>query len=530
MSENKSHLNMIGGALSLTISAIIVKIIGLIYKVPLSYILLDEGMGYFNSAYTVYTFFYIISTAGIPKSISILTSKAESEGDSLRVEAIYKTAFKMFFIFALIIAASLFILSEPISILIGNRGAYLTLITIAPSIMFVAAAGVLRGYFNGKLILVPIAISELISGISKLLLGLAFAMLGYRLNLKFELISALSILGLTFGSFFGFIYLLIYMKIKLPSNKTRQKSVFNRLEIRKTILKIAIPLTVTSAIASLGGIIDLATIMNRLKHGGYSEFQAGIIYGNYTTEVIPMFNLIGTVIAPISSVILPIVSSEKFLFKRELYIKRLGNFFKILSIVCIPVFFVFMLIPGELLSVIFEDGSAIMAAPLLKLLAPSVILMSYLTILNTILEGVGKTKIPLISLIIGIIVKFVSGYILMGMDDFGIFGAPISTGISYFVSIIISYGYLTYKMKLKLKLMPSFLLSFMTAMLVFVPSLKFLSRYTLNHIIFILALALIFLIYLGIILVIFMFFDKINKKKMAKYTKNQISNYKYGRN
>ena len=72
--------NVIKGALSLTISTLIVKFLGLIYKVPLSYILSDEGMGYFNSAYTVYTFFYIICTAGVPKAISILTAKAEEDG------------------------------------------------------------------------------------------------------------------------------------------------------------------------------------------------------------------------------------------------------------------------------------------------------------------------------------------------------------------------------------------------------------------------------------------------------------------
>ena len=96
----KSHeKRVISGALSLTISALIVKAIGLIYKIPLSYILTDEGMGYFNSAYTVYTFFYIISTAGVPKAISIMTAEAEGAKNSERVLSIYKTATKIFFTF-----------------------------------------------------------------------------------------------------------------------------------------------------------------------------------------------------------------------------------------------------------------------------------------------------------------------------------------------------------------------------------------------------------------------------------------------
>ena len=75
----KNRNKIAEGAVLLGISAIIVKIIGVIYKVPLSYILGDEGMGYFNSAYTVYTLFFILSSSGVPKAITIITSKYEAE-------------------------------------------------------------------------------------------------------------------------------------------------------------------------------------------------------------------------------------------------------------------------------------------------------------------------------------------------------------------------------------------------------------------------------------------------------------------
>ena len=95
MQEKESSANnIIRGALSLTVSGFIVKVIGLVFKVPLSYILSDEGMGFFNSAYTVYTFFYIICTAGIPKAISILIAGAEGETNNRK--EVYKTAFYVF--------------------------------------------------------------------------------------------------------------------------------------------------------------------------------------------------------------------------------------------------------------------------------------------------------------------------------------------------------------------------------------------------------------------------------------------------
>ena len=68
------------GAFVLTLSAVIVKLLGVIYKVPLMQLMGEEGMGYFNSAYTVYTFFYLLCTAGVPKAVMIVTSEARFNG------------------------------------------------------------------------------------------------------------------------------------------------------------------------------------------------------------------------------------------------------------------------------------------------------------------------------------------------------------------------------------------------------------------------------------------------------------------
>ena len=310
--KKKYGSNIIEGAVSLTVSGLIVKILGLIYKVPLSYMLSDEGMGYFNSAYTVYTFFFIICTAGVPKAISILTSEAEGEGDMRKVKRIYRTAFNLFFIFGTAITVLFLLLAMPISKLIGNRGSYLTMLAIAPSILFTAAAGVIRGYFNGKLSFLPIAVSEIVGGVSRLLLGLCFAYIGYSLNSSLELVSALTVLGTTLGSFFSYAFLaLIKEKEKKDENRwQKEKVLLFSPEIAKRIFAISIPITLTATIGSLNGIIDLAIIMKRLSRAGYSELQAAIFYGNYTTLAIPMLNLISTLIAPVSMILLPIVSKK----------------------------------------------------------------------------------------------------------------------------------------------------------------------------------------------------------------------------
>ena len=83
---------LVGGTFSLAVSTIIVKILGLIYKIPLSSILGDEGMGYFNSAYTVYAFFYLLCSAGVPKAVMILVSEANARGKGINERTILKIA------------------------------------------------------------------------------------------------------------------------------------------------------------------------------------------------------------------------------------------------------------------------------------------------------------------------------------------------------------------------------------------------------------------------------------------------------
>ena len=514
MNDNRqSEKVIINSAFSLTVSVILVKILGLIYKVPLSYILSDEGMGYFNAAYTVFSFFYIICTTGIPKAISILISEAEGEGNSEKVMQIYNTSFKMFFIFGAVISVFFFILSLPISILTGNRGAYYSMALIAPSILFVCASGIIRGLFNGHLKFFPIAVSELISGACKLILGLALAYLAKYLGYGFELISAFTIFGTTLGSFFGFLYLFFKKEEFLRLNPKQKKTLSPKLG--KKILKIAIPLTITSAIGSISNIIDLTIIMQRLRSSGNTELQAAILYGNYTTLAIPMLNLVATLIAPLSAVLLPIISKEKSKCDSSRITRQVSDACKILLFISVPVSILFLFKSQEILSLIFEDSSAVMAAPLLSLIAPGIIFMSLLTVINSVLEGMGNTKTPMISLVFASVVKIVVSYILIGRSDFGLLGASIGTTLSYFVGMCISLYALIVKHKMRPRILKELVILLFGALISLGFSGWFFRLMGLSEGLSVLIEFPVFAIFYVIILVIFGFF-KIKQLNIGK--------------
>ena len=202
--ENKSKL--LSGALILSLSTLVIKLLGVVYKIPLANYLSDEGMGYFNSAYTVFSFFYLICTAGVPKAVMILESKTPHLRESrerIRISLCFFGALGFLFMLGLIV------FSSPLSRFVGNSNSRFTLVSIAPSILFVSMGGVLRGKLSADMHLGQVAISQLIEAVGRLALGLLFAEVGVRKFLPLPIISAMTILGVTLGSSLGFVYLYV---------------------------------------------------------------------------------------------------------------------------------------------------------------------------------------------------------------------------------------------------------------------------------------------------------------------------------
>ena len=522
MKDIKNVNEVVSGAFWLSVSAIILKLIGLIFKIPLSYMLGDEGMGYFNSAYTIYTAFYIIGSAGIPKAISILTVRADSNKEDS--SAIFKVSFRCFCIIGAILTAVLLIFASQLSQIIGNSKSAYSLLVIAPSVFFVCASGVLRGALNGKMRFIPIAVSEIIAGAFKLCLGLLMAKYALIQAYSIEVVSAFAILGITVGSLFCSLYLFLsYSKIKNDKICTQ----YSYKKILKRVFEISIPITMVSAISSILNLLDLAVIMNGLKKLGYSESVSSVLYGNYTTLAIPMFSLVVTLVTPFSTAALPMMTK----FYHDGDSDSLGNLInRTLSMTyffTIPAFFAFLFFSEEILTIIFEKSSVILGYQLLSILAASVLFVGPLTVINTALESMGKVKITLLALSVGGVLKLILTLILINKFDAGIISAPIGTSISYAISFLVS-GFIILNIKnikislIKTALVP-FFASFMSVLVIVALREKFFGHFAsfFNSFVIVTFFGIFYLFLSAFLHKIF----AIKANKMAKCTKNTKNNY-----
>lgn len=422
--------SLVSGVFVLLISSIVVKAIGLFFKIPVSYLLGDEGMGYFNTAYTIYTWLYILSTAGVPVAVSIMVSGSLARGETELALHYRKTALRAF---ALIGFAGTFLLlafAAPLARFVGSPDSFAAIIAIAPTLLFVCVSSVLRGYSQGEKSMTPTAVSQVIESVGKLMPGILLAFLASRRGLSLPMIAGWAVFGVTAGALMSMLYLLFRRKT-IKKNPDEHLSLPSTRETLRRLMRIAVPVTVSASVMSLTNLIDLGMMMRRLQEIGYTSAQATALYGNYTTLVVPLFNLPSVLIYPIAYTIVPQIASCRSAGLEEKGREIAGLSLRLTTALSVPCAVGMGVFSYQILSMIFRESSALLAAPYLRVISPAVVFICILAVTNSLLQAYGHHNKPILSMLAGCAVKLIAGYILMGIPSVGMMGAPIGTLLCY---------------------------------------------------------------------------------------------------
>ncbi len=429
---------IISGIFVLTAAGIVVKMIGLFFKIPLSRLLGDEGMGYFNAAYTIYSWLYVISTAGLPVAVSVLVSRvSEKRGEAERV---FRVALRTLALTGCLLSVLTVVFAVPLSVLIGSRESSLAIAFVAPTLFFVSVTGGFRGYFQGKKQMIPTAVSQVIEALCKLVLGILCGGYAVRRGMPLPTVAAYSILGVTAGTVLGSLYLFAVKaseRRRGEAELTQGNSAFESGTLR-SLLKIALPITVSSAVMSFSNLIDLGMIMNRLSHAGYSVREATALFGNYTTLVVPMTHLPSILITPIASSIVPHISSAGKRGAPHAVKNIIETSLRYSALLTLPCIALFVFFGKEILSLLFEEGSASIAAMSLAALSPAPFFLGLITVTNAALQACGQANKTVRSMLVGAAAKVLICYLLIGNPRFGIYGAAIGTVGGYAISAVIN--------------------------------------------------------------------------------------------
>ena len=513
-----SGSSLMKSTIILVIASFAVKAIGAIFKIPLANLIGKEGMGLFGYAYQIYTFMFIIATAGFPIAVSKMVAESRARGNLKDANRVFQTALLLLGFVGIIGSTVLFVFAKQFAQLLGSPDAYLGMLAISPSIFFVSLVSAYRGFFQGNQNMYPTAISEITEAGAKLLIGFFAAKYVVDMTVNPELTvpidfaskaiastknvlqysSAGAVLGVTSGTFLALVVIMIiYQFTRKKSPVLQNEYARSRKRIAKELILIAIPITIGASVSSLTGLIDLATITRRLivnpdvftpyahvfadgtpfakdvlEHiPAYTavellEKKATALWGMYNGFAIPMFNLPLTIVVALSMSVVPaiagVMASERVKEAR----KMTQSVIRITLLFALPCALGMSVLSKPILGILYHDTDAYLV---LQKLAIAIVSVSLVSVTNAMLQAYGRVYVPLVTMLVGGVVKVLMNYFLIPV--WGIDVAPISTNVCYAIIMIMNLYYLAKHINLSFNIVTTFLSPVISAVIMAVSAL-----------------------------------------------------------
>ena len=432
------------GALILAITNLLVKVLGAFFKIPIRrFVLSPEGYGIYTSSYTIYNMLFIVATAGLPVAISKMVSESLAKNNYKETLQIQKVAQKLLFVIGVVGSLILFFGAKLLANSIGSSQSWMPIMALAPCLFFVACMSVYRGVFQGMSNMIPTATSELIESCGKLVigLGLAFFMLDKAnptSSTSQSMAATGAILGVSCGALLGATYL--FFKFRTTKKVLAEKecaegsSVSSSKTILIKLLKLAVPITIGSAVFTLASVIDLTMIMNLLKGLGYVEKERTTMWGYYN-DAMTMFNLPPALVASLSVSVVPAIAtalaSKKFAEAKA----TTETAVRIAALFALPCAIGMSVLAEPILRLVIKDVGG---SNMLAVLAYGVAFVSVVMVTNAILQSNGRVWTPVIHMLMGGAVKIIVNFILVGNENININGAPYGTVLCYLTVMVLN--------------------------------------------------------------------------------------------
>ena len=476
------------GAVWLIGAAIITKIIGAFFKIPLASdsCLGDIGFGYFSSFYDLLLPLWTLSISGFPVAISHFVALYAEKADNLKISQVLKCSKSFLIMVSLCLTAVLIVLYFPLSASDYSKTEnLLCFLAILPSALLCGAVSYYRGYFEGFSNMRPAAISSLIEAFCKLFLGFGFAFFTIKLTYNYALSAAASLFGLTIGTVFSALFLRFFY------NKNGEKNILKLTEntkIDKSLKRSIVVLSLTVAIASLSSgiitLIDTLTVRTVLdisvSHNSkyyftaYSELIENaeisllptLLYG-IKSKAHTVFNIFLTIAMAVGVTVVPALSGQK---SKSLKCSAINTALRFISLFTFPIAGGFIAISKPIMTFLFGNSvSSNISGNLLAIYGFAVIFAGFSILLANVLQSLGKHIFVLKTIIFASTLKLVLNVLLCSIKVLNIYACAITTVVFYLVlfvleiSMLIKEGYLNSLKKVFLKPIFAGLISSMVA-------------------------------------------------------------------
>lgn len=459
---NKKRKNnfLVQGSI-LAAASLLSRIIGLLYRVPLTRIIDDEGMGIYSTAFYIYNLGLIVSSYSIPLAVSKLVSARNVKKEYKNAYRIFLCALVLSTIMGLMVGLILFFGADIIAGIFGEKDLSIPLRVLAPTIFVFSIMGVLRGFFQGKNTMLPTSISQLLEQVVNAGVSLWAALWLTRKFSASESISAYGAAGATLGTLMGtvvsllflaFIFSLykpiLYKQFKKDSNESHE----SKEELIAALAVTCIPVIIGQVVYQLNGVLDSALFYRILGGKGIDKDSINNLWGIYSNKYNLLINVPVSIASAMSVAVIPNIASSLALRNMKDVKKKVNQTIKFNMLIAIPAAVGMAVLASPILRLLFGDGREYPAS-LLRYGSIAIVFYALSTITNGVLQGINRMRIPVRNSAISLVIHLIIVFVLLKYTDLELYAMVIANVSFAFVVCILNWmavgKYLKYRQEIR---------------------------------------------------------------------------------
>lgn len=465
--DNQSYGFLLQGGI-LAFAGILVRFIGMLYRIPLTHIIGDRGNSLYDSAYSAYSIILIISSYSLPVAVSKLIAAKNSKKEYVNVNRIFKVAL----LYAVVIGLLATIICYAFAPwLVKADGAVPVLRVLAPVIFFSAILGTFRGLFQGQGSMIPTSLSQIFEQLFNAFVSIAAAYILVRpfvLNDPDDLLPSRGAMGSTLGTgagvlaglaFVVFIYF-FYRPTFIKRTKKGQKApVDSYSTILKAIILTVTPMVLSATLYNVSPFIDNYMIYAVMEKLGYAQPDIQSMHGIYTGKYLLMVNIPVAIANALSSAMIPSIAAAKAQGDGNGILSKAQLTIKATMLIAVPCTVGLAVLGAPFIQIIFGTSPAYpkLAGQLLLFGSSFVLFFAFSTVTNAILQATDYLNLPVIHSCIALVIHTILAYVLLKVFDWNVWGLMVSTVVFALVLCVLNYSSLKSKLGFRLEWKKTFL-------------------------------------------------------------------------
>lgn len=435
MSREKKNTLLIQGSI-LAGAGLITKLIGFLYRIPMSNMLGEEGNGIYSIAFSIYNVVLTLSSYSLPLAVSKLVSARIAKGEYKNARRVFKDALIFALVAGTVAMLVLLVGADFFEKLYKCDGLAKPLRVLAPTTFIVALLGAFRGFFQGHSTMVPTAVSQIAEQVINAGVSIAATYGFMKMYASSDIVSAYGAAGGTLGTLCGAAIALIYFLIlfaftrgTLEDGKEKEdksRDISDRMVFKQLFYTI-IPVIISQTIYQVGYTLDSLIFNNIMAWKGQDKTVTTSLQGVYNTQYNQLINLPVAIATAMASSTLPGIVSSRVKGETEGVREKITSVIKVNMVIAFPAAAGFSALAEPIMRFLFPSLVTYRAAAANLLMYGSAAIVFYAlsTITTSILQGNDQMKIPVIHCAVSLALHIVLIVVLLFATDLGVYALVI---------------------------------------------------------------------------------------------------------